>query len=195
MERIMSVEDKIRRAEEIYYRRKEKDFPLKENLIQKCEKKEKKENKHYIKKMVIQIIICTLIYSVFYLLNNNDYIISESIIKKTKEILEKDINFPQITSFFEGFIKLDEKENEGEEEKLYQDIQNNNENIGGAEEDETPELEQTVETNTDTENSEMSQMEIDANYIKEAIEFVKPLENRNNKFNIWIKKSNNCNSS
>ena len=32
MERAMSVEDKIRRAEEIYYKRKEQEIPMRETI-------------------------------------------------------------------------------------------------------------------------------------------------------------------
>lgn len=32
MERMMSVEDKIKRAEEIYYKRKERDIPVRETI-------------------------------------------------------------------------------------------------------------------------------------------------------------------
>ena len=43
MERTMSVEDKIRRAEEIYYRRKEQEMPMRETM--KKTVKEKKDIK------------------------------------------------------------------------------------------------------------------------------------------------------
>ena len=63
MERTMSVEDKIRRAEEIYVRRKEGTMPKTTTVsINNDNKKELK----LLKKMVIQIIISLLIYGVIY---------------------------------------------------------------------------------------------------------------------------------
>ena len=58
LERTISVEEKIRRAEEIYNRRKEnenKNTTARVNL-------EKKKNTSALKKMRNQIIICILIY-------------------------------------------------------------------------------------------------------------------------------------
>ena len=44
MERAMSVEDKIRRAEEIYYQRKQQEIPMRETI-----KRKPKEKKNVIK--------------------------------------------------------------------------------------------------------------------------------------------------
>ena len=49
MERAMSVEDKIRRAEEIYYKRREQEMPIRETM--KRTPKEKKNIK-LLKKMI-----------------------------------------------------------------------------------------------------------------------------------------------
>ena len=46
--------------------------------------------------MIIQIIICLIIYSVFYSIINNNYIFSEDFTNSAKQILSKDINFSQI---------------------------------------------------------------------------------------------------
>ena len=63
MERTMTVEDKIRRAEEIYYRRKNQSVPIRESITR--EKPKKKKNIKLFKKLIKQIIICLLIYSIF----------------------------------------------------------------------------------------------------------------------------------
>ena len=96
MERTMSVEDKIRRAEEIYYRRKEQEMPMRETM--KKTVKEKKDIK-LLKKLIIQMIVCLTIYFIFYLIVNNNYIFSEDFTNKVKEILSQDINFAEIYSF------------------------------------------------------------------------------------------------
>lgn len=198
MERTMSVEDKIRRAEEIYYRRKNQEMPTRENG--KRLGKEKKNIKLF-KKMIKQIIICLIIYGIFYLIINNNYIFSEDFTGKAREILSQDINFSQIYSFISNKINevfhpetpnesIDTKNgdnqetenSEQQEEKPKEEIQNNDENIGGAEESPTKE-EQNVENTGSTgaekakteETHELSQMEKDANYIKSTINFIKPV--------------------
>ena len=202
MERAMSVEDKIRRAEEIYYKRREQEMPMREAM--KKAPKEKKNIKLF-KKMIKQIIVCLIIYGVFYLIINSNYIFSEDFTNKAKEILSQDINFSQIYSVISSKVseiynninktdQQDENSNNGtgdgqneetsndgsneqsEETRVNQeeDIKNNDENIGGAEE---------ILTTTETSNSEtsgneateLSQMEQDANYIKSTISFIKPV--------------------
>lgn len=135
MEKTMSVEDKIRRAEEIYYKRKEHDLPARE-IIKKQEKKDFK----LLKKMIRQIIGCLLIYAFFYLIVNNNYIFSEDFTNKAKEILAQDIDFIKIYSWIcDSVNKINIQPNEENQEtkiqeNLNENIQNNNENIGGAEE-------------------------------------------------------------
>ena len=188
MERVMSIEEKIKKAEEIYYRRNKINN---ENIKQP---KKVRKNVKLFNKMIRQIIICLLIYTVFYLLNNNNYIFSEDFINKTREILSQDINFSQIYSSILNTINQDninqieqqEKENlqqPTEEQKTIEEIQNNNENIGGAEELSTIQ-QQNVENIEENENEEikeeqevqeLTQMEKDANYIKSSISFIKPV--------------------
>ena len=170
MEKVMSVEDKIRRAEEIYYRRRDQDVPSREIVKKPAEKK---SNIKLFKKMIKQIIICLIIYSIFYVIVNNNYIFSSDFTNKAKEILSQDINFSEIYSFISN--KLSEpKETQKEEnvviqEQTKEEIQNNNENIGGAQE--IP----TKEENVIEEVVPLSQMEQDANYIKSNVNFIKPV--------------------
>ena len=197
MERTMSVEDKIRRAEEIYYRRKNEEIPARETI--KRPVKEKKNIKLF-RKMIKQIIICLIIYCIFYLIINNNYIFSEDFTQKAREILSQDINFSQIYSVIINKINEiiqneapnettetnsnEETENlEQQEEIIKENIQNNNENIGGAEElpiTEEQNVEKTSDTEAKTAQGEeepvLSQMEQDANYIKSTVNFIKPVE-------------------
>lgn len=176
MERTMSIEEKIRRAEEIYYRRQNRENPVRETLKRSTKSK---KNVKLFKKMIKQIIICLIIYAIFYAAINNNYIFSEDFTKKAREILSQDINFSQIYSFLlnninEVFKEKDVEETSNQqEEKSKEEIQNNEENIGGAEELPTVEVE-NVENN-ETETITLSQMEQDANYIKSTINFIKPV--------------------
>lgn len=196
MERMMSVEDKIKRAEEIYYKRKERDIPVRETIKKSTNEK---KNIKLFKKMIKQIIICLMIYAVFYLVINNNYIFSEDFTNKAKEILSQDIDFKLIYSYVSEKIKnINVKQETDNTEKTeiqenQVDIQNNNENIGGAEEILTGEIEnventaETNETGTEGDTSEqqqdqpevvLSQAEQDANYIKNKINFIKPVEGK-----------------
>lgn len=187
MERVLSVEDKIRRAEERYYSKREGNIP-----VVKKEKSKKVEKR--VKKLIKQIIICLIIYGIFYLIINNDSIFSKDFTNKAREILEQDINFGEWYSAF--ITKINEitkkEENDGSQENNEENLQNNDENIGGAVEDLTqdnvtaqseitnqPETtaQQPEAISSETEpQTELSQMEQDANYIKSTINFIKPVE-------------------
>lgn len=189
MERTMSVEDKIKRAEEIYYRRREQGQSKQENV--RISAKTPKKDIKLFKKMIIQIITCLIIYSLFYVVANNNYIFSEDFTNKAKEILSQDINFNEIYSIISTkvneTIKTLKKEKQDNEETNQQEEQNNDENIGGAEEILTN-MEENVENSNNEvivqeeskteETPQLSQMEQDANYIKSKISFIKPLNGR-----------------
>ena len=206
MERAMSVEDKIRRAEEIYYKRREQEVPMRE--VMKRTPKEKKNIK-LLKKMIKQIIVCLLIYGVFYIIVNSNYIFSEDFTNKAKEILSQDINFSQIYSVMSNKIneiynQLNNKDqlNEGVDGNLNNDGQNEDSNNGaGDEQDEkssddanneqndeiesndeniggAEEILTTSEESVENVTNELSQMEQDANYIKSTISFIKPVSGK-----------------
>ena len=64
MERTLSAEEKIRRAEEIYERRRGGYNTHNVATVSVSEKK----NYNLFKKMILQILICLLIYFIFYLI-------------------------------------------------------------------------------------------------------------------------------
>ena len=66
MEKAMSVEDRIRRAEEIYYRRKNQEIPIREENTNI----KPKRNIKLIKKMIKQMASCLIIYGIFYTIIN-----------------------------------------------------------------------------------------------------------------------------
>ena len=67
MERTLSQEERIRRAEEIYYRRKLNNSDVRMPSSQVRDKTEKRQFSLY-RKMAIQILLCVLIYLVFSLI-------------------------------------------------------------------------------------------------------------------------------
>ena len=164
VERTMSVEDKIKRAEEIYNKRREG-----KNRTTTVNVSSKKDFK-LLKKMIIQIIVCLTIYSIFYLVKNNNYIFSEDLINKTKEILSYDVNFGQIYNNAVQSLNSMKSDNTQNVEAENQTTEQQTENgIGGAEEQ--------VEENQATEQTqELTQMEQDVQDIKNSISFIKPIE-------------------
>lgn len=214
MEKTISVEERIRRAEEKYYNTLNRDYnniknedniqSSKKNITERTNKKIKLK-----RKVLTQILICLIMYGIFYFINSNNSLFSNDMKQKTKEILNTDINFSQIYSnlkcniekLFQNIQINGNEQNttestdntENKEETSINDIQNNDENIGGAIEDidlqigETSEIEEiqkqniggtTEVKNTEQENSEiieLSQMEQDANFIKENINIIKPI--------------------
>lgn len=130
MERTMSPEERIRRAEEIYYRRKSQKLDRNSIRI----RNEEKVNSIIVKKMILQIIICIVIYSIFYMIQNTDYIFSEDVINKTKEILVYDINIQNLYNkskeYINSFIS-NVKQEENEENQENDQTENKNDDIEG----------------------------------------------------------------
>lgn len=100
MERTLTPEEKIKRAEEIYARRRSGYTRTKVATVNVSEEK----NYGLFKKMILQIVICLLIYFIFYLIQNSNYVFSQDVINKTKEILSYDIDIGQMwNSFADSF--------------------------------------------------------------------------------------------
>ena len=177
MERALTVEEKIRRAEEIYERRKraengEMPIKMKDNLKSNDNRKDIK----LLKKILVQLLICSLIYTTFYLIKNNEYIFSNDVLKKANEILSHDTNFMELYENIKNeIINLFNSQNKEQEEKQDEQKQeetNLNEAIGGAIET----TENNNEQNETTQNQELSQEEQDINNIKNTTSFIKPIE-------------------
>lgn len=168
MERMMSVEDKIKRAEEIYYRRRNGEKS--ENYL-KSKKNEKKKDIKLLKKMFIQILVCLAIYSSYYLIQGNGSLFSQDVMNKTKEILSYDVNFKDLYQNLKSKLQ-------------YITIPKEDQNIGGASQEDFREEKQTEEKKEDEKEQkeerkkedETSQMENDSQEIKKEISFIKPVE-------------------
>lgn len=184
MEKTMSVEEKIRRAEEIYARRKE---GTQRKTATVTVNNENKKDIKLLKKMIIQIVVSLLIYLIIYIIQNNNYIFSEEFLNKANEILSYDMNFVQIyenlkQNIDKGINKVKEN-NKG----IIENTENiNEEAIGGGEEnviedtsqiqnvDEVQNNEQQEEQKAET--PQLSQEEQDIADIKATTTFIKPIE-------------------
>ena len=190
MERTMSVEDKIRRAEEIYARRRG-EIQRKTTTVSINNNNNKKDIK-LLRKMIIQIALSLLIYSIIYIIQNNNYIFSKDFLNKANEILSYDMNFEQIyentkisisewitdmkknmTQKENGIVTNNENEINNESMQNKQENETNNQEtngIGGAIE------EQQTSTENLNETQEQSQEEKDIAKIKATTTLIKPIE-------------------
>ena len=179
MEKTLSPEEKIRRAEEIYYRRKVLEGNR--NYARVNIAKSKKDF-GILKKMIIQIIICCLIYTFFALVQKKEYIFSEDIIKKTKKILSYDINvsnlYKEFIDFFNSFIN-DENINNQKNEKDTENQQNeeitNEETSEGQNNNEKSDAIGGEIVKEVQEETELTQMEQDARNVTSTKSLIVPL--------------------
>ena len=81
----MSVEEKIRRAEEIYNRRNYQN-----NYTYRSSSREKKKPT-LMNRMIKRLIVCFIIYGVFYMVENRDYYLSEEFRNQVQEIVPVEI--------------------------------------------------------------------------------------------------------
>ncbi len=187
MERVLSPEERIRRAEEIYNRRRTQNRVR----VSTSRVNVKKESKLTLyKKLILQILICFVLYFIFYLIKNSNYIFSEDFISKTREFLSYDINFGNaynsVIEYYNNniksfFIVEDKKENE-EQNIITNEVQENLETsneiqeggIGGGEDESLGENVEAEQTATQP-VVQLSQMELDAKEIKENYNLGLPL--------------------
>ena len=178
MERTMTVEEKIRRAEQIYERRKQGiDKPIETINISKNNKKDIR----LLRKMIIQILVSSLIYCVIYIIQSNRYVFSEDFTNKINEILSYDTNFIELYNISKDKVQdivnkiftnnsiINKENSENNQENGNKNTTDSNQEnqetnaIGGANEDET-----------DKQN--LSQEEQDIANIKNTTSFIKPID-------------------
>ena len=170
MERTMSVEEKIRRAEQIYERRKQGS----DKQITTVSVNNEKKDIRLLKKMIVQILICISIYLVIYFINNSEYVFSKDFINKINEILSYDVNFMDLYNTIKdqyNKIIVNNNEQEQPEQTKEQEVNTTQDGIGGAVED----LQNTSDVKEET-TKELSQSEQDIINVKNTTTFIKPIE-------------------
>lgn len=171
MERTLSDEEKIRKAIEISQRRNNnRRASYQEVSIPSSNSK--KEYKLF-KRMIMQVMICALIYLIFYLITTTNYVFSEDVINKTNSILNYDIEFYNIykqgINKIKGFVSEFNSNNGGNVEANEIKSEDNNE---------IKESENAETKNNETLVSSISQMEKDAEDVKKICNFQKPLSGK-----------------
>lgn len=170
MERTMSVEEKIRRAEQIYERRKQGS----DKQITTVSVNNEKKDIRLLKKMIVQILICISIYLIIYFINNSEYVFSKDFINKINEVLSYDVNFMDLyNTIKDQYNKIIVNNNEQEqlEQTKEQEENTTQDGIGGAVED----LQNTSDVKEET-TKELSQLEQDIINVKNTTTFIKPIE-------------------
>lgn len=194
MKKSISIEERIKKAEERYYNNKEINKQVTEPQVKE---KGAKKDKNIIKKFIKEIVICLLIYFVIYGIQNQNNLFSEDFTAKTKEILNKDIDIESMYAILKNNIekiikKIEDSEendnktkeiNDNESVQNTDNLQTNDENIGGAIEEgkinEIHENEENIEIkNEENEEdiNELDQMDKDANYVKDTLNIIKPID-------------------
>ena len=152
---------------------------------------ETKTNSGVLKKMILQIAICILIYTIFYMIQNTNYFFSEDVIRKTKNILSYDINISNLYNNAKEYLNSlvvkqnvnkqednnNEESNETNSEQVNNEENSNTENLQEAQENSEAQNigGESVETTQET-PVELSQMEQDAKSVLETKSLILPLK-------------------
>lgn len=172
MERYLSLEDRIRRAEEIYERRNNVNVgkTTTVNLLPK-------KKIGLLKKIVLQIIICIGIYFFIYWMQSKTDNISIDSVNYIKTTLSYDMDFSNWINLAKNhiatWIHLEEIKNENTHvEEISKDIP---EETLPVEENKEAKEEKIIEQEEVQDTSSLSQMEQDAEYIKNNFSIIKPV--------------------
>ncbi len=101
MEKIIDRDERIRRAEELYVRRQ-----LQNEIRKNANIRTNRKRKNPIKRLIVQIVICSVIYSVYYITKNYKEILPQAWIYKISDVLEYDINFQKVYEDFKGNMEV-----------------------------------------------------------------------------------------
>lgn len=178
MERVLSQAERIRRAEEIYQKRREQDYKTNQTRVNVSNSP---RDYGMFKKMFFQIIICLLIYLIFYLVKNSNYIFSEEFLNQSKDLLSRDINFSQkydeIINWIASFNSDNEKAETNMQNEVLEAVSAENDVTENSVNEITnipSEEPQTLAVAEDS--SSISQTASDAEDIKSKYSLIKPLE-------------------
>lgn len=123
---VYGVDERIRRAEEIYARRQSLRERTKRATVNVSEPK----NFKLFKKLALQIIICVLIYYSFYLVSTTNYTFSKDALNKIKDLVSHDFDFAgvynSILESVNNFLYSDNEE-KGEGEKTEDNVEGSQE--------------------------------------------------------------------
>lgn len=167
MERILNDEEKIRKAEEIYFRRNNQTYPL-------TNRKQEKKSKILKDKMLLNLIIMFDFAVVVFCVQNSEFIFTKEFLETLDTYNNKATE--KIISSFSNFFNDDVSNIEIENSK-----EDNLQNIQTTEVEHQNTVNENIEENdidqnkTEISTSSINEMELDIRNLKAAYTFVKPL--------------------
>lgn len=171
MERILNDEEKIRKAEEIYFRRNNQVYPIEKK---KAEKKSRTIKDKFLLNMLIMFNLAVIVFCV----QNAEFIFT----KEFLETLDKYNNeaTKKIISVFNDLFNddtdnIEETKNEEEIFNANETENFNQEDVLNIEQNETKEESSIEENKVEISTSSINEMELDIQNLKAAYTFVKPL--------------------
>ena len=165
MEKILNDEEKIRRAEEIYFRRNNQSAVLRKNNV--------KKNSIAKGKLLFDLLVMFNLAVIIFCIQNKDYIFTKEFIESldkynNKLSLEIIDLFKNIIGNKEAEEKFNEQQNESEIAENEKQ-QNKKETVGSEIQKEISVIENNIST------SSMNEMELDIQNLKGAYKFSLPL--------------------
>lgn len=144
MERTVSIEERIRKAEEIYYKRKNPGVKIETERNSYYDEKNKNSNsfiKRKMKKLFLQIGVCIVLYVILYSTDFGTTIFKEDTSNYIKTFLAIDIDLNKLYQDFNNYMQSisPNEQNDKQENSI------NTNNVGGETENSinTNEIEQT----------------------------------------------------
>lgn len=160
MERILNDEEKIRRAEEIYYRRNNQNI----NISGRKSTKTLKEKGNMRIKFFLNLLLMFNIAVIIFSIQNKDYIFTEEFIGKLNEY---NINLgAKVTEFFSKILADETKKENNKDVNI---VNENSETISNLEENS-----QKIVANENLESS-LNEMDLDVENLKNAYSFINPI--------------------
>lgn len=178
MERTISQEDRIRRAEEIYYRRRAGMDAPKTKTVNVNSKK----NYGFLKKIIVQIVISACIYGLIYQLQRNTDTFSIDSINYIKGTMAYDIDTYKVVENLKSYMAMFKQKNnvsKTEDNNIIDNATSEELEINSDETEEIPveivQPEENIGEEQQAETTTLSKMEQDAEYIKTNFSFIKPV--------------------
>ena len=179
MERVLSREERIKKAEEIYKKRMENSKTYKERYNR--ESSEENVKIRALRKILVQTFACITIYLVLYVIDNTNVIFSENIKNNINNFLTYDVSvsdiYESLNSFWNNNIKNYIIFNKAKEES---NIEENNlviENEVQENKEELNIIENISETTEEAvSNVTKTQEELDIDFIKNNYNIIWPLK-------------------
>ena len=154
MERAMSVEERIRRAEDIYNRRNgiNNSGIWNSSNSFNAQKTKNKKQKRTAKRLFMQIFVCLLIYIIFYTVTNRNYIFSEEFRNSVDTFFNEKMNISGLYAKAKDYILslFDDEYNTSENKEIENNQSENKSTKDNAE------ATDDVEKNSETENNEIN---------------------------------------